>query len=202
MIVGVGNPDDWWTQNCPPRDCPPVGNSEVGNPEGCPMLSIVAHCCPYCYGTVYTSSWPYLAVVNYLLIYAGPVYSVLHLVTWTSCISVHPSINTSGLSMRTLPRVDSGYYWCWHIFNQTGQLLKYVFHIIEIYKTLSYTSMQFLFMNEFIYYGLLILSCLGGLVQLKCQKSFRMKLLSTQPLSKCSSRAARAPMNVKMYVYR
>ena len=32
--VGVGNPDDWWTQNCPPRDCPPVGNSEVGNPVG------------------------------------------------------------------------------------------------------------------------------------------------------------------------
>ena len=29
IIVGVGNPDDWWTQ-----DCPPVGNSEVGNPEG------------------------------------------------------------------------------------------------------------------------------------------------------------------------
>ena len=68
------------------------------------------------------------------------------------------------------------------------------------FPTLSYTSMQFLFMNEFIYYGLLILSCLGGLVQLKCQKSFRMKLLSTQPLSKCSSRAARAPMNVTMYV--
>ena len=132
----MGNPDDWWTQNCPPRDCPPVGNSEVGNLEGCPKLSIVAHCRPYCYGTVYTPSWPYLAVVNYLLIYAGPMYPVIHLVTWTSCISVHPSINTSGLSMRTLPRVDSGYYWCWHIFNQTGQLLKYVFHIIEISNTL------------------------------------------------------------------
>ena len=22
LIVGVGNPDDWWTQDCPPLDCP------------------------------------------------------------------------------------------------------------------------------------------------------------------------------------
>ena len=33
LIVGVGNPDDWWTQDCPPQDCPPVGNPEVGNPD-------------------------------------------------------------------------------------------------------------------------------------------------------------------------
>ena len=25
MLVGVGNSDDWCTQNCPPQDCPPRG---------------------------------------------------------------------------------------------------------------------------------------------------------------------------------
>ena len=29
----MGNPDDRWTQDCPPQNCPPVGNPEVGNPD-------------------------------------------------------------------------------------------------------------------------------------------------------------------------
>ena len=33
IIVGVGNPDNWWTQDSPPQDCPPVGNPEVGNSD-------------------------------------------------------------------------------------------------------------------------------------------------------------------------
>ena len=33
VIIGVGNPDEWCTQNCPPQDCPPGGNPEVGNPD-------------------------------------------------------------------------------------------------------------------------------------------------------------------------
>ena len=34
LIIRVGNPDEWCTQNCLPQDCLPVGISEVGNPEG------------------------------------------------------------------------------------------------------------------------------------------------------------------------
>ena len=34
IIIGVGNPDDQCTQDCPPQNCPPGGNPEVGNPEG------------------------------------------------------------------------------------------------------------------------------------------------------------------------
>ena len=36
LIIRVGNPDEWCTQNCLPQDCLPVGISEVGNPEGNP----------------------------------------------------------------------------------------------------------------------------------------------------------------------
>ena len=39
-IIGVGNPDEWSTQNCLPRDCLPVGNPEVGNLEGNPFLKL------------------------------------------------------------------------------------------------------------------------------------------------------------------
>ena len=39
IMIKVGNPDDWCTQNCLPQDCLPVGNSEVGNPEGIPINS-------------------------------------------------------------------------------------------------------------------------------------------------------------------
>ena len=34
IIIRVGNPDDWCTQNYLPQDFLPVGYSEVGNPEG------------------------------------------------------------------------------------------------------------------------------------------------------------------------
>ena len=33
VIIGVGNPDNWWYQDYPPQDYPPVGNPEVGNPD-------------------------------------------------------------------------------------------------------------------------------------------------------------------------
>ena len=33
LMVGVGNPDNWLTQDSPPQDCPLVGNPEVGNPD-------------------------------------------------------------------------------------------------------------------------------------------------------------------------
>ena len=31
VIIGVGNPDNWWYQDYPPQDYPLVGNPEVGN---------------------------------------------------------------------------------------------------------------------------------------------------------------------------
>ena len=34
LIIRVGNPDEWCTQNSLPQDCLPVGIFEVGNPEG------------------------------------------------------------------------------------------------------------------------------------------------------------------------
>ena len=33
VIIGVGNPDNWWYQDYPPQDYPLVGNPEVGNPD-------------------------------------------------------------------------------------------------------------------------------------------------------------------------
>ena len=33
IIAEVRNPDNWWTQDCPPQDCPLGGNPEAGNPE-------------------------------------------------------------------------------------------------------------------------------------------------------------------------
>ena len=37
FIIKVGNSDDRF-YNCPPQDCLPVDNSEVGNPEGIRVL--------------------------------------------------------------------------------------------------------------------------------------------------------------------
>ena len=36
MLVGVGNSDDWCTQNCPPQDCPPRGQFWGGQLWGSP----------------------------------------------------------------------------------------------------------------------------------------------------------------------
>ena len=33
VIIGVGNPDNWWCQDYPPQDYPLVGNPEVGNSD-------------------------------------------------------------------------------------------------------------------------------------------------------------------------
>ena len=51
IIVGVGNPDNWWTQDCPPQDCPPVGNTEVGNPDIHPITS------PICWGPFFQAAY-------------------------------------------------------------------------------------------------------------------------------------------------
>ena len=39
MLVGVGNSDDWCTQNCPPQDCPPRGQFWGGQLWGSPSIA-------------------------------------------------------------------------------------------------------------------------------------------------------------------
>ena len=39
LLIRVGNPDEWCTQNSQPQDCLLVGISEVGNPEGNQCIS-------------------------------------------------------------------------------------------------------------------------------------------------------------------
>ena len=41
MLVGVGNSDDWCTQNCPPQDCPPRGQFWGGQLWGSPAIEVV-----------------------------------------------------------------------------------------------------------------------------------------------------------------
>ena len=43
IIIGVGNPDEWCTQDCPPQDCPPGGNPDIHHPSH-PPVNIFDNC--------------------------------------------------------------------------------------------------------------------------------------------------------------
>ena len=57
VIIGVGNPDNWWYQDYPPQDYPLVGNPEVGNPD-------IYHFPHFCHQNVASCIYALLSVIR------------------------------------------------------------------------------------------------------------------------------------------
>ena len=141
IIVGVGNPDDWWTLDCPPQNCPLGGNPEVGNPESishqdCPpqLLFFLCSICAW-YGS-WVNAGDHASVFNHNILKNKVIHAISGDI-WKRTVEKSQT-NATNVTMYSLGQAIWGLVWkhtvrqpnkcrqCDFISNQAGDLRRYL----------------------------------------------------------------------------